>query len=101
MNNGGIRANLRAGTATYGSLFEIQPFGNVLYRITVTGEALRDYLEKLVARDVNVHVSGVTITYDSTRAPARASCSATLADGAIDPAAAVSHRPERLHRDRR
>jgi 2',3'-cyclic-nucleotide 2'-phosphodiesterase (5'-nucleotidase family) len=30
MNNGGIRTELRAGEATYGSLFEIQPFGNTL-----------------------------------------------------------------------
>ena len=30
MNNGGIRADLQAGQATYGSLFEIQPFGNTL-----------------------------------------------------------------------
>lgn len=82
MNNGGIRANLRAGPATYGSLFEIQPFGNVLYRLTVTGSALQDYLEKLVAKRLNVHVSGVTITYDSTAAPGSRIISAKLANGA-------------------
>ena len=65
MNNGGIRANLRAGTATYGSLFEIQPFGNTLYRLRMTGAQLRDYLEGVVARDeVRDHVSGVTIGYN-------------------------------------
>ena len=82
MNNGGIRANLRAGPATYGSLFEIQPFGNVLYRLTVTGSALRDYLEKLVGKRPNVHVSGVTVTYDSTAAPGSRIMSAKLASGA-------------------
>lgn len=82
MNNGGIRANLRAGPATYGSLFEIQPFGNVLYRLTVTGAALHDYLEKLVGKRPNVHVSGVTITYDSTAAPGSRIISARLANGA-------------------
>ena len=46
MNNGGIRANLRAGPATYGTLFEIQPFANILYRVTVTGKTLRDYLPR-------------------------------------------------------
>lgn len=81
MNNGGIRANLRAGPATYGSLFEIQPFANVLYRVTVTGAALRDYLEKLVARRPNVHVSGVVVTFDSTAAPGKRLVSARLADG--------------------
>jgi 2',3'-cyclic-nucleotide 2'-phosphodiesterase (5'-nucleotidase family) len=65
MNNGGIRANLRAGTATYGSLFEIQPFGNTLYRLRMTGAQLRDYLERVVARDeLRDHVSGVTIGYN-------------------------------------
>ena len=37
----------RPPTAT---LFEVQPFGNALYRVTVTGAALRAYLERLVAR---------------------------------------------------
>jgi len=82
MNNGGIRANLRAGPATYGSLFEIQPFGNVLYRLTVTGSALREYLEKLVDKRQNVHVSGVTVTYDSTATPGSRIISAKLANGA-------------------
>ena len=81
MNNGGIRANLRAGPATYGSLFEIQPFANILYRVTISGSTLRAYLEKLVARRPNVHVSGVTITYDSTRAPGSRIVSARLATG--------------------
>ena len=81
MNNGGIRANLRVGPATYGSLFEIQPFANVLYRVTITGAALNEYLEKLVARRPNVHVSGVVVTYDSTAAAGSRITSARLSDG--------------------
>ncbi|MEO7457415.1 MAG: 5'-nucleotidase C-terminal domain-containing protein [Gemmatimonadaceae bacterium] len=81
MNNGGIRANMRAGQATYGSLFEIQPFGNILYRVTVGGTALRQYLEKLVARRPNVHVSGVTIQYDTSRAAGSRIVTARLSDG--------------------
>jgi len=65
MNNGGIRANLRAGTATYGSLFEIQPFGNTLYRLRMTGAQLREYLERVVdGKTIGDHVSGVTIGYN-------------------------------------
>jgi 5''-nucleotidase/2'',3''-cyclic phosphodiesterase and related esterases len=81
MNNGGIRANLRSGQATYGTLFEIQPFGNILYRVTVTGRSLRGYLGALVNRAPNVHVSGVIITYDSTKTGPARFVSATLADG--------------------
>jgi 2',3'-cyclic-nucleotide 2'-phosphodiesterase (5'-nucleotidase family) len=90
MNNGGIRANLRAGTATYGSLFEVQPFGNVLISLKMTGSQLKEYLERLVNRDeLRAHVSGVTIGYNpelprgkrivSLRLPA----GRTLAEGAI------------------
>jgi len=70
MNNGGIRAPLRAGVATYGDLFEIQPFGNILYRVTIVGRDLRAYLERLVARRRPiVHLSGVVVEYDTSRAP--------------------------------
>jgi 2',3'-cyclic-nucleotide 2'-phosphodiesterase (5'-nucleotidase family) len=87
MNNGGIRATLHKGPATYGALFEVQPFGNMLYRVTITGASLRSYLEKLVARRVNAHVSGVAIVYDSTKAGPARLVSATLAGGkSIDPA---------------
>ena len=89
MNNGGIRANLRAGTATYGSLFEIQPFGNTLYRLRMTGAQLRDYLERVVARDeLRDHVSGVTIGYNPALPAGKRIASLsfpagrTLADGA-------------------
>ena len=81
MNNGGIRASMRAGVATYGSLFEIQPFENVLYRVTVRGKALRDYFEKLVARRLNAHISGAVIAYDSTRAPGARLASVRFSDG--------------------
>src|ERR1019366_236860 len=40
MNNGGIRADLHAGPVAYGSLFEIQPFANMLVRVTVRGSDL-------------------------------------------------------------
>jgi 2',3'-cyclic-nucleotide 2'-phosphodiesterase (5'-nucleotidase family) len=88
MNNGGIRTDLRAGTATYGSLFELEPFGNTLYRITLTGAALRAYLERLVARnEPRYHVSGVRLTYDPSAAPGDRLRDVTLANGRpIDPA---------------
>ena len=66
-NNGGIRANLREGVANFGDLYEVEPFGNTLFRFTVTGAALRSYVEQLVAKPINVHVSGLTVRYDSSR----------------------------------
>ncbi len=82
MNNGGIRAELRAGPVTYGDLHEIAPFANRLVRITVRGDALRAYFERLVGGTrVNVHVSGVTLEYDSTAAPGARLRRAVMADG--------------------
>jgi 2',3'-cyclic-nucleotide 2'-phosphodiesterase (5'-nucleotidase family) len=82
MNNGGIRADLQAGQATYGSLFEIHPFANVLYRLTVRGSDLRAYLERLIGRDeLNAHVSGVTIVFAPVKPLGSRIVSATMADG--------------------
>ena len=82
MNNGGIRADLQAGQATYGSLFEVQPFGNTLYRLTVRGRDLRAYLERLVGRDdINAHVSGVSLVYLPAKPPGSRISTVTMADG--------------------
>jgi 2',3'-cyclic-nucleotide 2'-phosphodiesterase (5'-nucleotidase family) len=83
MNNGGIRTELRAGEATYGSLFEIQPFGNTLYSLTMTGSQLRGLIEAMLSRNsIDDHVSGLTIRYDPTRPKGSRIVSVTTADGA-------------------
>jgi len=82
MNNGGIRTDLRAGEATYGSLFEIQPFGNTLYSLTMTGAQLRGLLEAMLAKKtVDDHVSGLRIRYDPLRPAGSRLISVTTADG--------------------
>jgi 2',3'-cyclic-nucleotide 2'-phosphodiesterase (5'-nucleotidase family) len=82
MNNGGIRTELRAGEANYGSLFEIQPFGNTLYSLTMTGAQLRGLIEAMLGKNqVDDHVSGLTIKYDRTRPRGSRIASATMADG--------------------
>jgi 2',3'-cyclic-nucleotide 2'-phosphodiesterase (5'-nucleotidase family) len=88
MNNGGIRTELRAGDATYGSLFELQPFGNTLYSLTMTGAQLRGLLEAMLSKNaVDDHVSGLTIKYDPSRPKGGRIVSVTMADGtALDDA---------------
>jgi 5'-nucleotidase len=82
MNNGGIRTELRAGDATYGTLFEIQPFGNVLYSLTMTGAQLRGLLEAMLSGNaVDDHVSGLTIKYDPSKPKGSRLVSATMAEG--------------------
>jgi 2',3'-cyclic-nucleotide 2'-phosphodiesterase (5'-nucleotidase family) len=64
MNNGGVRQALRAGTATYGTLFEVQPFANKLMRVRVRGSDLRAYFARALERGTpNFHVSGARIVY--------------------------------------
>jgi 5'-nucleotidase len=45
-NPGGIRTDLRAGTVTYADLFAVQPFGNSLVRLTLTGAQIVALLEQ-------------------------------------------------------
>lgn len=82
MNAGGVRAALDSGAATYGSVFEVQPFGNVLMRVTVRGRDLRTYLERLVGRrEPNAHLSGAVVTFDTARTAGSRIASIVMSDG--------------------
>lgn len=86
MNPGGVRADLNAGEATYGTLYEIAPFANVLYVVTVPGDALRRYLGRLVSgQGIRAFVSGATITYDPSRPPDDRLVEARIGGRPIDP----------------
>jgi len=87
MNNGGIRTDLRAGPAGYGTFFELSPFGNVLVRLTVTGAQLRAYLERVVSRGTpNAHVSGLAARYDPRRPQGERIIDVTIGGQSLDPA---------------
>jgi 2',3'-cyclic-nucleotide 2'-phosphodiesterase (5'-nucleotidase family) len=87
MNNGGIRADLRAGPVSYGGLFEVEPFGNLLVRVTVRGKDLRAYIESFVARGApRVHVSGVLAHYDLSRPPGSRIVSVSVDGAPLDDA---------------
>jgi 5'-nucleotidase len=46
MNPGGIRGDILAGEVTYGELFTVQPFSNVMTVMTCTGQNIHDLLEQ-------------------------------------------------------
>jgi 5'-nucleotidase len=46
MNPGGIRADIEAGEVTYGESFTVQPFGNSLVTMTLTGAQIDAVLEQ-------------------------------------------------------
>ena len=83
MNRGGVRADITAGPVTRGSLFMVAPFGNSLMRITVSGAALRTYLERVVAQrgGAGIHLSGVRVEIDATRSAGERIVQATMSDG--------------------
>ena len=46
MNAGGIRADINAGPITYGEAFTVQPFGNILVTMNMTGAQIDAVLEQ-------------------------------------------------------
>ena len=71
VNGGGIRASLPAGIITYKSLYDVQPYGNNLSILRVTGEQITQMLEESCALypDMNssfLQVSGLKYCFDPT-----------------------------------
>lgn len=89
MNGGGVRSPLEAGEVSYGDLFAIQPFGNVLNKVKLSGADIRVILdEQITARGLDYHIAGFKYTYrydDATKTGKVVDI--TLPDGtSIDPA---------------
>ncbi|MBW3630826.1 MAG: 5'-nucleotidase C-terminal domain-containing protein, partial [Gemmatimonadetes bacterium] len=82
MNNGGIRVELLAGPLRYADLFRLQPFGNTLVTVQLTGDQLLRALENgLAGNEPNVHVSGIRVRYRPSAAAGRRVLEAVLDDG--------------------
>ncbi|MCY8942625.1 5'-nucleotidase C-terminal domain-containing protein [Bacillus atrophaeus] len=66
MNGGGIRQNLKKGPITWGDLFNIQPFGNVLTKLEIKGKDLTDIINAQISPDYgpDYSISGFTYTWD-------------------------------------
>jgi 5'-nucleotidase len=103
MNPGGIRADLThafspggeaPGQVTFGEVFTVQPFNNLVVTITLTGAQLKDVLEQqfpgfggqTVQRILQVS-EGFTYTWSSTAAPGSKVSNMALNGAPIDPAA--------------
>jgi len=72
MNPGGIRANLSVpaggGNITWGALFTIQPFGNTLVKMNLTGTQIKALLEQqwqVLAAGRFLQISGLGYTWDA------------------------------------
>jgi 5'-nucleotidase len=90
MNPGGIRADLDAGPITWGELFTIQPFGNSLVAMTLTGAQVKTLLEQQWAIPASprfLQISGIGYAW-SASAPVGDRVRDVVIGGApLDPAA--------------
>ena len=86
MNPGGVRADIDAGPVTYGEAFTMQPFGNNLTTITLTGAQLYEMLKQqwcgLPSTRILLPSHTVHYTFDATTA---ASPSARRARPRVNP----------------
>lgn len=94
MNPGGIRADLPKGDVTFADLAKIQPFGNTLVKLTLTGAQVQELLEQQWGTNADgtpntktLQISGLKYKADLNKPVAERVSDLQLADGtAIDPA---------------
>jgi len=85
-NMAGVRAPLPAGEITYGQLYQVLPFNNIIVNVDLNGEQLRAVLEAASGSAGRLHISGGAWTYRFANPPGQRLVSATVAGGPIDPA---------------
>lgn len=97
INSGGVRAGFRTrpdGSVTYGQIFALQPFGNTLEVLELTGAGLKQTLEQQFADDPSgqfrqsflIPSRGFTYAFDRTAPAGQRVVSITLNGQPIDPA---------------
>ncbi len=93
MNPGGIRTSIVAGTVTWGELFAVQPFGNDLVRMELTGDQIRQLLEQQWLNQPfprMLQISGLQYTWDAARPVGSRVVEIRRNGGVLDPAAMYS-----------
>ncbi|KXZ23947.1 endonuclease [Bacillus nakamurai] len=72
MNGGGIRDSIKKGPITWGDLYNIQPFGNVLTKLEIKGKDLREIINAQISPTLgpDYSISGFSYTWDPKTAKA-------------------------------
>lgn len=88
MNPGGIRADLPKGDVTFADLAKIQPFGNTLVKLTLTGEQVKTLLQQQWGKNADatpntktLQISGLKYSADFSKPVAERVTDVTLTDG--------------------
>ncbi|WP_083894956.1 bifunctional metallophosphatase/5'-nucleotidase [Nocardia tenerifensis] len=66
MNPGGVRADIKAGPVTYGDIYTVQPFGNQVVTLTLTGAQILRVLEQQwtnASKPAVLSLAGLTYAY--------------------------------------
>ncbi|MRH87561.1 bifunctional metallophosphatase/5'-nucleotidase [Nocardia sp. SYP-A9097] len=66
MNPGGVRADLPAGPITYERAYTVQPFGNQVVTVSLTGQQIIELLEQQwdnVSKTAVLSIAGITYAY--------------------------------------
>lgn len=98
INSGGVRTRFTPaadGSVTYGQIFALQPFGNSLVVLEMTGADLKRLLEQqfsdaspaTIKQSLMIPSAGFTFAYDRNRAAGERIVSMALDGRPIDPAA--------------
>lgn len=69
MNPGGVRADLTGGTITYQQAYTVQPFGNEVVTVALTGEQILNLLEQQWDNAITpgvLSVAGITYSYSDS-----------------------------------
>ncbi|MDG6896197.1 bifunctional UDP-sugar hydrolase/5'-nucleotidase UshA [Volucribacter amazonae] len=68
MNSGGIRTSIEQGKVSYKDLLTVQPFGNMISTVELTGQELLDYLNVVALKEVDMgaypQFAGVSMIVD-------------------------------------
>lgn len=68
MNSGGIRTSINEGDVTYKDILTVQPFGNMISTVDLTGQELLDYLNVVALKEVDMgaypQFAGVSMVVD-------------------------------------
>ncbi|KLK87920.1 5'-nucleotidase [Methanoculleus sediminis] len=70
VTTGSLRAEIAKGSVTWGDLYAVQPFSSTVLSMTLTGEQVRDVLERQWEVPVpphNLAVSGLSYTFDERK----------------------------------
>ncbi|MDV2482212.1 bifunctional metallophosphatase/5'-nucleotidase [Methanoculleus sp. Wushi-C6] len=90
VTTGSLRAEIAEGTVTWGDLYAVQPFSSTVLSMTMTGDRVRDVLERQWETPLpphNLAVSGLSYTFDE-RKPIGSRIVEVLVNGTpLDPSA--------------